>query len=222
MKAIAINASPRKSWNTAGLLESALSGAKEEGADVRKIDLIDLKFSGCISCFSCKRLQSDGETTRMCAVNDGLKPVLEEILSSDVLFIGSPIYIGDVTGLFRNLFERLMFMLISYGKYHDIPSGYHIACGLFYTTNAPGNFVTGAYQPLFDGHAATLKRVFNEECRTYAATETLQFEDYSIYDSTNFNVEERKKRHEEVWPADLAAAKTIGAQLVSHMKNLKA
>lgn len=33
MKAIVLNASPRKSWNTAGLLKSALDGARDAGAE---------------------------------------------------------------------------------------------------------------------------------------------------------------------------------------------
>ena len=54
-KVIAINMSPRKNWNTAKLLKSAVEGAKSVGAEVEYIDLYDLKFTGCRSCMLCKR-----------------------------------------------------------------------------------------------------------------------------------------------------------------------
>ena len=53
MKAIAINGSPRKKWNTAILLENALKGAESEGAETEIINLYDLDYKGCKSCFAC-------------------------------------------------------------------------------------------------------------------------------------------------------------------------
>ena len=55
MKVIAINGSPRKNWNTAKLLENALEGAKNKGADTELIHLYDLQYKGCRSCLVCKR-----------------------------------------------------------------------------------------------------------------------------------------------------------------------
>ena len=39
MKVIAINGSPRKNWNTAIMLQSALEGAKADGAETELIIL---------------------------------------------------------------------------------------------------------------------------------------------------------------------------------------
>ena len=39
MKAIILNASPRKNWNTAQLLKAAQKGAEEAGAETEYIDL---------------------------------------------------------------------------------------------------------------------------------------------------------------------------------------
>lgn len=55
MKAIAVNGSPRRNWNTATLLRKALDGAKSVGADTELIHLYDMQYRGCISCFACKR-----------------------------------------------------------------------------------------------------------------------------------------------------------------------
>jgi multimeric flavodoxin WrbA len=56
MKAIAVNGSPRKGWNTATLLRKALAGAKKNGAETDLVHLYGLSYRGCISCFACKKI----------------------------------------------------------------------------------------------------------------------------------------------------------------------
>ena len=46
MKVIAVNGSPRKTWNTATLLEHALAGAAGSGAETELVHLYDLEFKG--------------------------------------------------------------------------------------------------------------------------------------------------------------------------------
>ncbi|MBR6038823.1 MAG: flavodoxin family protein [Candidatus Methanomethylophilaceae archaeon] len=71
---VAINASPRKGWDTDMLVDEASKGAASNGAEIEKFDLYRLeKFTGCISCFGCMRDGHKGE----CVVKDGLKPVLD-------------------------------------------------------------------------------------------------------------------------------------------------
>ena len=46
---IAVNAGPRKGWNTDTLIEEAIKGAESAGAEVQKFDLFRLeKYTGCI------------------------------------------------------------------------------------------------------------------------------------------------------------------------------
>ena len=105
-KIVAINCSPRTTWNTATLVREAAKGAVEQGAEVEVFDLYKLEtFTGCVSCFGCKLPQSLGK----CICKDGLTPVLEAIRNADGLIIGSPNYLGDVTSGFRALYERLIF-----------------------------------------------------------------------------------------------------------------
>ena len=59
MKILAFNGSPRLKGNTATMLDSAISGAREDGADVELFNLYKMQFSGCVSCFSCKRLEAE-------------------------------------------------------------------------------------------------------------------------------------------------------------------
>ncbi|WP_052410227.1 NAD(P)H-dependent oxidoreductase [Paenibacillus durus] len=42
------------------------------------------------------------------------RKVLQEILESDALLLGSPIYFGNVTGEMRSFLERLLFPNLSY------------------------------------------------------------------------------------------------------------
>ncbi|GAB6266704.1 MAG: hypothetical protein STSR0001_21510 [Methanothrix sp.] len=53
-RVIAINGSPRKTWNTTTLLENALRGAESAGAKTELVHLYDLEYKGCTSCFACK------------------------------------------------------------------------------------------------------------------------------------------------------------------------
>ena len=109
---IAINGSPRKTWNTATLLEHALKGAKSEGAETELVHLYDIDYKGCTSCFACKL--KGGKSYGKCAINDDLAPVLDRIRDTDVLILGSPIYFGVVTGEMSSFKERLMFPYLVY------------------------------------------------------------------------------------------------------------
>ena len=83
-KIIAVNAGPRKGWNTDTLINEAVKGAESAGATVEKFDLFRLeKYTGCISCFGCKREKNKGH----CVCKDGLTPVLDAIREADDLII---------------------------------------------------------------------------------------------------------------------------------------
>ena len=93
MKILAFNGSPRLKGNSATMLDSAISGAREDGADVELFNLYKMQFSGCISCFSCKRL--DKKRPIVCAVKDDLRPVLEKVRDIDAILIATPVYYGS-------------------------------------------------------------------------------------------------------------------------------
>ena len=48
-KIVAVNAGPRKGWNTDTLINEAVKGAQAQGAEVQKFDLFRLeKYTGCV------------------------------------------------------------------------------------------------------------------------------------------------------------------------------
>ena len=68
---LAVNGSPRRKGNTAELLRRILEGAQSAGAATELVNLYDLDFKGCISCFSCKRKD---RPHGVCAMKDDLSP----------------------------------------------------------------------------------------------------------------------------------------------------
>ena len=74
MKALFIDGSPRKNFNTAKLLKSAMDGAAAAGAECELVNLFDYEFTGCRSCFACKIKNS--KTNGVCAVRDSIRPLL--------------------------------------------------------------------------------------------------------------------------------------------------
>lgn len=208
MKIVGINGSPRKSWNSATVLDCALKGASSSGAEVHRIDLFDLSFCGCVSCFACKRL--GGSSYSRCVQQDELTSVLEEILQSDGLIIAAPIYYGEVPGTVRNLYERLLFPPNHYMKDYDEGYGKRIPVGLIYTMNASdpaGNHDTIARDQIsfqrFIGDTAVLN-VLN----------CLQFDDYSKYASERFDIEKKKQDRVTVFPVYCQQAFDMGKNLV--------
>jgi hypothetical protein len=87
--AMFFNASPRKGWNTYKMLEAAKAGAEEAGAITELVNLYDIKFPGCKSCFACKL--KNAKTNSVCAIRDELRPILERARQADVLVLGSPL-----------------------------------------------------------------------------------------------------------------------------------
>ena len=110
--AMFFNASPRKGWNTHKMLDAAKAGAEEAGATTELVNLYDIKFPGCKSCFACKL--KNAKTDGVCAIRDDLRPILERARKADVLVLGSPIYFSYPTGVYRAFLERLAFRTCSF------------------------------------------------------------------------------------------------------------
>ena len=211
MKAIAINGSPRKSWNTDLLLQSALKGAAEAGAETELIQLSDLTFSGCRSCFACKRA---GAETGRCMWKDDLQPVLDKMLAADAVFLGSPVYLGNVSGMMYCLMERLVFSLLSYDDYSKRLFDGTVNSCFFFTMNASKEYAEQGYKQLMEQYANSMKRL-GGSTEYYAACDTLQFEDYSKFAAGTFSEEHKRKVREEQFPKDLQAAYEIGFRLAN-------
>jgi multimeric flavodoxin WrbA len=209
---IAINGSPRKGWNTHTLLTKALAGAEAEGAKTTLINLYDLKFSGCISCFECKR--RDGANLGRCALRDDLSPVLEQIAACDALILGSPIYLSEVTASMRALIERLAFQYLTYSKETASFFAGRVPSAFIYTMNVPEAMVEQiGYADKFKAYSGLLERLLGAPSQTLVVGETWQTKDYSQYHMTMFDEAARQKRRAEVFPQECEKAYQLGATL---------
>ncbi len=204
---IAVNAGPRKGWNTDTLITEASRGAESAGATVRRFNLFELeKYTGCISCFGCKKEKNKGR----CVCRDGLTPVLDAIRESDGLIIGSPNYLSEMTASFRALYERLIFQSLTYNRETPCCSRRTVPVLLIMTSNAPDT----AYVNLVENYRQTLSR-FVGPAEALISGNTLQLKDYSKTDWpwTIFDPEEKRKRHETVFPEECRKAFDMGVQL---------
>ncbi|MCL2235591.1 MAG: flavodoxin family protein [Defluviitaleaceae bacterium] len=213
MKALAINGSPRKNRNTAIMLEHALKGAESEGATTEILHLYDWEFKGCVSCFACK--VKDNPSPGICLYKDNLSPVLEKAMSADVLILGSPIYFESVTGMMRSFLERLMFPVLTYTEGYKGLLDKTIPTGFIYTMNVPEGFMEQAkYMDALQFAESDMRRLFGY-CESISANDTVQFDDYSKYVNTVFDVEHKKQVQKEQFPKDCQSAFELGKRLVS-------
>ncbi|OPY18819.1 MAG: Iron-sulfur flavoprotein [Methanomethylovorans sp. PtaU1.Bin093] len=212
MKVIAMNGSPRKEWNTATLLEKALEGAASEGAETEIIHLYDLNFKGCTSCFACKL--KNGKSYGKCAMKDELTSVLEKLKNADAVILGSPIYLGNLTGEMRSFMERFIFPYLVYSANPVTLYPKNISVGYIYTMGAKGeHFDFFGFNKVIEVNEAIATKIFGYS-ESLCSTNTYQFDDYSKYVADIFDLKEKAKIHEEVFPQDCKKAFEMGAGLV--------
>ena len=209
-KIIAINCSPRSTWNTATLVREAAKGAEEEGVQVNVIDLYKLeKFTGCVSCFACKLPENPGK----CVCRDGLTPVLEEIRNADGLIIGTPNYLGDVSAGFRSLYERLIFQSLTYKTEVRSYNQRQIPVLMIMTSNASEEFYDQiGYDQMLQRYQGSFN-TFVGPTKLLISSDTLQVVDYGCYQWTMFDPDAKNARHETVFPEDMKKAFDLGAQM---------
>ncbi len=209
MKAIAINGSPRKGWNTDQLLKSALKGAADAEMETEMIYLYDLQYTGCKSCFACKLKNTE---PCKCFLKDDLSPVLDKILSADVAFFGTPIYFGEITSQMHALIERLNFILMTYDDYTKQLFHGNVNCACFYTMNVGKESYDTMYADRMQNSFKVLQKL-NGTVEHYACCDTLQFPDYSKYQSAMFSEDHKRAMREEQFPKDLEAAYQLAQTL---------
>jgi multimeric flavodoxin WrbA len=97
--AIGISGSPRRGGNSETLLQAALDGARDAGAEVELVRLNELTYKGCQNCQACV-------TAGHCTQDDDLAPVLDKLRKADVWLLSSPIYFCALSGQLKTFFDR--------------------------------------------------------------------------------------------------------------------
>lgn len=101
-KIVIFNGSPRKQGSVSQILHMIENGAVEKGAQVKVYDLNEAGIRGCQGCMYCKK-----NNVTVCAQNDSLKSMYEDIQEADVIVTGSPIYMFHITSQLQTWITRL-------------------------------------------------------------------------------------------------------------------
>ena len=99
MKVLGIMGSPRRQSNTEILLDKALEGAREAGAEVEKVLVSKLKISPCLEIYACRK---DGN----CAIKDDMQSLYEKLLEADHIILASPIFFYGITSQAKAVVDR--------------------------------------------------------------------------------------------------------------------
>ena len=91
--------SPRVGGNSDILLDKALAGAKEAGAEVEKIILDKKKIAGCKDCKKCNE-------TGLCVIKDDMQEIQKKILAADAIIHSGPVYFWSMTGQMKTYLDR--------------------------------------------------------------------------------------------------------------------
>ena len=100
MKILGLNGSERKLGNTEILVKEALMGAEEEGAQVEMLRLTDYKVFPCDGLAPCVF----GNTR--CNLKDDFNFIVDKIVESDGVVLGTPCYILESTAIIKQLIDR--------------------------------------------------------------------------------------------------------------------
>lgn len=213
MKALFINGSPRKNGNTAQLLQRAMEGARDAGAEVEMVNLYDhsLNYKGCMSCFACK---IKGGRKGVCSFKDDLLPILEKAVDADVLVCGTPVYCSYPSANLRAFMERLIFPVVNYSDFMNPIVNKPKRSATIITMNCPNEewYHNNSYDVLMDVNGRSLGMFGPTEL--FYSFDTYQFNDYSRYDAAQIPAEHKKQMHETQFPKDLERAYELGQRLV--------
>lgn len=105
MKVMLINGSPRKNGATGTILRKMgemLALHKEVETDF--VHLADLKMEYCKGCEVCYR-------TGECMIRDETEKLVLRMKKADAVVLGSPTYVGNVSGLIKTFIDRGHFVM---------------------------------------------------------------------------------------------------------------
>jgi len=216
MKVYAINGSPRKNKNTATLLQKALDGVKESAKDKKIeteiINLYDFIYTGCKSCFACKRIGS--KSYGKCAVKDDIREILEKLSQADGLIFGSPIYLSNISGQLQSFLERLLYPYLVYDNNHSSLAPKKMPTAFIYTMNETEELMKKrGYLSTFNKIEFYLEKIFIKPLVMYS-NNTYQFDDYSKYEAECFPEEEKAAHRKLQFPLDCQRAFELGVNLI--------
>jgi multimeric flavodoxin WrbA len=148
MKVLGIMGSPRRQGNTDILLDKALEGAREAGAEIEKVLVTNLKISPCLEIYACFK---DGN----CTIKDEMQMLYKKLLQADHIIFASPIFFYGVTSQAKAVIDRCQAL---WARRHVLGMGKddeRVRRGAFISVGATRG------ERLFDGAVLTVKYFFD-------------------------------------------------------------
>ena len=148
MKVLGIMGSPRRQSNTEILLDKALEGAREAGAEVEKVLLSNLNISPCLEIYACFK---DGN----CSIKDDMQTLYKTLLEADHIVFASPIFFYGITSQAKAVVDRCQAL---WARRHVLGTGKddkRVRRGVFISVGATRG------PKLFDGAVLTVKYFFD-------------------------------------------------------------
>jgi len=148
MQVLGIMGSPRRKSNTEMLLDKALEGAKEAGAEVEKVLVSKLKISPCLEIYACRK---DGN----CAIKDDMQLLYKKLLETDHIIFASPIFFYGITSQAKAIIDRCQALWVRRNVLGMNKDNNRVRRGVFISIGATKG------RKLFDGAVLTLKYFFD-------------------------------------------------------------
>ena len=104
--------SARKKGNTATVLGWVEEELKSRGHDVERIYLNNKSVGGCLGCAKCR----ENPDEIACVQEDDAIHILEQMISSDVVLVASPIYFWGFSAQIKALIDRGYALVTNYHK----------------------------------------------------------------------------------------------------------
>jgi multimeric flavodoxin WrbA len=148
MKVLGIMGSPRRQGNTDILLDKALEGAREAGAEIEKVLVTNLKISPCLEIYACFK---NGN----CTIKDEMQMLYKKLLEADHIIFASPIFFYGVTSQAKAVIDRCQAL---WARRHVLGMGKddeRVRRGAFISVGATRG------ERLFDGAVLTVKYFFD-------------------------------------------------------------
>jgi len=148
MRVLGIMGSPRRHSNTEILLDKALEGAREAGAEVEKVLVSTLIISPCLEIYACFK---DGN----CSIKDDMQTLYDKLLEVDHIVFASPIFFYGITSQAKAVIDRCQAL---WARRHVLGMGKEdkrVRRGVFISVGATRG------EKLFDGAVLTVKYFFD-------------------------------------------------------------
>ncbi|MCX8074953.1 MAG: flavodoxin family protein [Clostridia bacterium] len=134
-KIVAFVGSPHTYGNISTAINQILEGAKNNKSECITYNIDKLNIGYCRGCFVCNK------TGGICVIKDDMQGIIEQLKEADIVIIGSPIYICQVSAQVKTLMDRLY--VLTDEKHNPLYGSKKLI--MLYTYGAPIPYIFNKY-----------------------------------------------------------------------------